>query len=168
MNDRQDLHDDRTPAAVSPTESPERRMPDEIRAHIMVDPDYVDCFRLATAEPTTWSPERWARTALDDIAGAKGQFIWRVVLGLRLAPGAPDHVAGWRIAERAPSWIRVEATGWLIAGEILVHLDDEYASMVTAVRYHRRPAARVWRALSGIHRKAVPELLDEVDALRRR
>lgn len=164
MNDRPEDLDTRAVLA----ERPDRRIPDDLRPHLLADADYVDCFRHATDAASTWSPEQWARVTLDQLAGAKGQFIWRVVLALRLAPRTrPGHVAGWRIAEHGPTWIRLEATGPLISGEIVIHLDDTYASMITSVRFHNRFAALQWRTLSGIHRKAVPELLRDADRLRR-
>ncbi|MFF2084115.1 hypothetical protein ACFVVM_10080 [Nocardia sp. NPDC058176] len=137
-------------------------IPQEIAELTMADPDHVDCQRLLTDQAASCPPERWARVALDDIGGAQGQFIWRAVLGLRLASrSAPGHVAGWRIAEQTPTWIRLEAAGWLIAGEILVHLDDEHLSLVTALRYRRRLAAYVWGALQGFHGRVAPSLLRE-------
>ncbi|WP_344533725.1 hypothetical protein [Streptomyces albiaxialis] len=88
-------------------------------------PDYVDVFTLTTPEPTDIPPERWARAAFEDVAGLGGQFIWRVLLGLRLARrrrSSPTHIAGWRIAGRGDDWIRVEARSWMLTGHLVVHV----------------------------------------------
>src|SRR4030095_2763317 len=74
----------------------------------MERPDYVDLFTATTDRAAPASPEQWARTALDRVAGSGGQFIWRRVLGLRLA-SSPQRVAGWTIADRGGDWVRLEA-----------------------------------------------------------
>lgn len=164
MDDRQQVSAQQASTGDAPesTVIQVREIPPEIVALTMIDPDHIDCLRLATDRASTCSPEHWAHVALDEVAGAKGQFVWRALLGLRLAPrGSADHIAGWRIADRAPTWIRLEASGWMMTGEILVHFDDEYLSLVTVVRFRRRIAAYVWGALSGVHARVAPKLLLE-------
>jgi hypothetical protein len=135
-------------------------VPEAIRSlSTMADPDYVDCFILATSAARDLPAEEWA-LATDEVIGLAGQFVWRGVLGLRLAPrSSPDHVGGWTIVERGDDWIRLEAESWLVTAHIVVLVDDERLSAATFVRYQRRIAAAVWRPLSVLHRRAVPGFL---------
>ena len=71
-----------------------------------------------------------------DVGGRGAQFIWRVLLGMRLR-AAPDRVAGWQIADRGEDWIRIEATSWFLTGHLVVQADDEHVSLATFIRYDR-------------------------------
>ena len=123
-------------------------------------PDYADLFTLTTDDAARRSPEQWARAALEDVAGLQGQVIWRVMLGLRLKwRSSPDHVAGWRIADRSDRWIRLEARSWMLTGHLVMHVADQQVSLATFIRYDRPAAARVWSRLSPIHRRVAPDLL---------
>ncbi|MGW2207071.1 hypothetical protein [Streptomyces sp. NPDC001774] len=135
-------------------------IPQAIRALSPTDPDYIDVFTLTTNDASHRSPDQWARAAFEDVAGLKGQFIWRVLLGLRLKRRAsPDHVAGWMIADRCDRGIRLEAHSWMLTGHLVVHVDDEQVSLATILRYDRPIAARIWSPLSAVHRRLAPDLL---------
>lgn len=135
-------------------------IPQAVRALSPTDPDYIDVFTLITHDASHRSPEQWARAAFEDVAGLQGQFIWRVLLGLRLQRRAsPDHVAGWRIADRSDRGIRLEAHSWMLTGHLVVQVDDEQVSLATIVRYDRPIAARIWSPLSSVHRRLAPGLL---------
>ena len=83
-----------------PSVTQQRTIPEAIRSLSGMDsPDYIDLFTVATNEAADASPERWSRTALEDVAGLGGQFIWRGVLGLRLKSRALDG-AGGRMEDR--------------------------------------------------------------------
>ncbi|MEU7134975.1 DUF2867 domain-containing protein [Streptomyces sp. NPDC046261] len=147
-------------AAAPPAVHRQHEIPAEIRA--LVGPEkngYADVFTLA-ADGTATSPEQWARALFEDVAGLQGQFIWRVLLGLRLRRRpSPQHIAGWRTAERRDGWIRLEAHSWMLTGHLVVRTGDGQVSMATAVRYRRPTAARVWPPLAALHRRLVPGLL---------
>src|SRR5262249_19156284 len=126
----------------------------------LAKPDYVDLFTVAAASATRRSPEQWARAGLEDAAGLGGQFVWRVLLGLRLGSvTSPDRVGGWKIAKRSKGWIRLRAASWFLTAEIVVSVDDGTASVATFIGYDRAVAALVWPALSAGHRRAMPGLL---------
>lgn len=139
----------------------QRNVPDAIRSLSTLDsPDYVDLFTVTTREAAEKSPEQWARAGVEDAAGLAGQFVWRVLLGLRLERrSSPDHVGGWRIADRGDSWIRLEAASWFLTAHIVVHVDDGEVSVATFIRYDRPIAALVWPPVSIGHRQAMPGLL---------
>jgi len=140
-----------------------RPVPEEILAlSPMTDPGYVDVFSMARGLSGR-SPEQWARAMFEDIGGRGAQFIWRVLLGMRLR-AAPDRVAGWEIADRGEDWIRIEAKSWFLTGHLVVQADDEHVSLATFVRYDRPFAAFVWRPLSTQHRRLSPGLLREAYA----
>lgn len=119
--------------------------------------DYVDHFTMAGAIPSV-SAQRWARTVTEDVLGHRAQFVWRVLLGLRLR-SAPERIAGWRVADRAEDLVRLEADSWFLTANVVVRTDDRHVSMVTLIRYDRAVAARAWPPLSVLHRRAVPGAL---------
>ena len=83
----------------------QRTIPEAIRVISGMDrPDYIDVFTVTTNGVANATPEQWSRTALEEVAGRGGQFIWRGVLGLRLKSWpSMERVAGWRIADRGAS-----------------------------------------------------------------
>lgn len=140
-------------------------VPAEVRSHGSLDsPDYVDF----TASPTgaiDRSPEEWARAVLEDTpTGRSAPTLWRL-LGLRLGPRpSPDHVQGWRIADRGESWIRLETSSWFMTAHALVHAAEEQLSLALFLRYDRAIAALIWAPVSVLHRRAVPVMLHQAVA----
>ncbi|MGW7364871.1 hypothetical protein ACWGI8_15925 [Streptomyces sp. NPDC054841] len=152
------VRDSRVGTASVPAVRQQQPVPERIRAlSTMTDPGYVDLFTMAGGLPGR-SPEQWARVLFEDGAGRAGQFIWRVLLGLRLT-ASPDRVAGWRIADRGDDWIRLEARSWFLTGHLVVQADDEQVSLATFVRYDRPVASRIWPPLAKKHRQFAPDLL---------
>ena len=150
----------------------QRETPPEIRSMSAIPrPDYVDVFTLTSPDASRWTAEQWARAAFEDVAGLGGQFIFRVLLGLRLAPRrSPGHVAGWRIdgrgvAERpsiqhhGEGWIRLAASSWMLTGNLILHVDGDQVSLATLNRFDRPTGRRVWRLLSPLHRALAPGVL---------
>ncbi|MGW5385440.1 hypothetical protein [Nocardia sp. NPDC003963] len=124
--------------------------------------DYADQFTIVPAPGRSATPEEWARTALDEVAGIRGQFVWRIVLGLRLwRRSAPGQVAGWPIVERGATWITLGARSWLLSGRLVLELAGETVSIATFLRYERGLGARVWTVVSPRHRRFAPVLLTE-------
>lgn len=128
----------------------------------MESPDYIDLFTVTTHGAADASPEQWARTAIEDVAGLGGQFIWRGVLGLRLQSRPPtERVGGWKIADRGKDWIRLEASSWFLTAHLVIRLDDEHLSIGTFIRYHHPIAALIWVPASAVHRRLMPGLLHQ-------
>ncbi|MET8798190.1 hypothetical protein ABZV91_17365 [Nocardia sp. NPDC004568] len=156
---------------LRPTAEPVARRQHEIgesvRAHSgMAVYDYADQFTIDTPPGAAATPEEWARTALGDVAGARGQFVWRVVLGLRLRRrSSAGQVAGWPIVERGATWITLGARSWLISGRLVLELSDGTASVATFVHYERRLGERIWAAVSPGHRRFAPVLLTEASRI---
>jgi len=122
--------------------------------------DYVDLFTVVTDGAAGGSPEQWAHAGLEDAAGLAGQFVWRVLCGLRLErQPSPGHVAGWTIVDRGDSWIRLEAASWFMTAQLVVQVDDGQVSIATFIHYDLPVAAFVWPVLSVGHRQAMPGLL---------
>ncbi|MFI6155989.1 hypothetical protein ACIBCA_25275 [Kitasatospora sp. NPDC051170] len=159
---------------TAPPVSRQREIPEEIRA--LMGPGqrgYADLFALAT-DGTIATPEVWARAMLEQVAGIQGQFVWRVLLGLRLRPrprprlrrgASPQHIAGWRIAERREGLIRVEAHGRMLTGNLVVRTDGDQVSLATVLRYRSPAGARIWKRLSAVHRRLTPDLLRDAHRL---
>src|SRR5262245_24817043 len=98
--------------------------------------DYIDVFSVTTNGAAEATPEQWFRTALVDVAGRGGQFIWRGVLGLRLkSQPSTERVAGWRIADRGKDWIRLEASSWFMSAHLVARLDGAMLVAGTFIRY---------------------------------
>jgi hypothetical protein len=144
-----------------PTVFQQRNVPETTRSRsTLTSPDYVDLFTITRAGAAGGSPEQWARAAVEDAAGLAGQFVWRVLCGLRLERRrSPDYVGGWKIADRGDSWIRLEAASWFMTAHIVIQVDDGQLSVATFIRYDRPMAAFVWPPLSAGHRLAMPGLL---------
>lgn len=142
-----------------PTVLQRRDIPDSISELTPMAYDYVDLFTAEGAGVGT-SPEQWARAGIDHAAGLGGQFVWRIVLGLRLGPRrSPELVAGWAIADRSDTWIRLEASSWHLTAHLVVVVEDRRLSVATFIRYDRLIAKLVWPRLAAIHRRAMPGLL---------
>ncbi|MEU3601938.1 hypothetical protein ABZ714_24960 [Streptomyces sp. NPDC006798] len=155
--------------SVAPEIREEPGIPPAISAVVPPGHDYGDVYTLVTPGASDTSPEEWARTALDEVAGRKGWFVWRVILGLRLRRGpSPDRIAGWRIAERRDGLVLLEARSWMITGHIVVHVRGDEVSLATVVHFERPAGARVWSALTPLHRRGAPELLRDAHTARLR
>ncbi len=144
-----------------PTVLEQRNVPEAIRSlSTLASHDYVDLFTVTTSAAEDWSPEQWARAGIDYAAGLAGQFVWRVLLGLRLERRPqPDYLAGWRIVSRGDNRIVLEAASWLLTAQIVVQVGAGQVSVATFIRYDRAMAAIVWLPLSVGHRRAMPGLL---------
>lgn len=148
-----------------------RNVPDPVRSlSTLENPDYVDLFTLTTADAHRWSAEQWARAVLEGVLGLQAQLLWRVLLGLRLSwRPTPNHVAGWRIAQRGDGWLRLEAASWFMTVHLVVQARDDQVSLATVVRSDRPVAARIWTPVSKKHRQVAPGLLRKaLDRLRTR
>src|SRR5438093_4226600 len=132
-------------------------IPEAIRSHdTLADPDYVDLFTITTPRARDASPEEWARAALEDSPSARRfAFIpWRILLQLRLGPRhSPDHVHGWKIADRGDNWIRLETASWSLTCHAVVRIDEGQVSGALFVRYDHPIAALVWPLVSIGHRR---------------
>jgi hypothetical protein len=148
-----------------------RPVPEAVRAaDTMAAPDYVDGFSVPVpggASATT--AEQWARAIFDDAPRTLYYFVvigWRVVLGLRFGPRpSPEHVIGWRLAERGENWVRIEVGSTMLEAHIVFWLDPDRLTFSTSAHYERRRAQLIWIALSPVHGVVVPMLLRS--ALRR-
>jgi hypothetical protein len=126
----------------------------------LADPDYVDVFTLRTSRATDRSSEAWARAVLEQTpVGRSAPRLWRA-LGLRLGPrSSPDHVQGWRIADRGDGWIRLEASSWFMTAHAVVHVEEGRVAVALFLRYEHAVAALIWPPVSLMHRRAVPVML---------
>jgi hypothetical protein len=148
----------------------QRTIPEVIRALSGMDrPDYIDVFTVTTNGAADATPEQWFRTALEDVAGRGGQFIWRGVLGLRLqSRPSTEQVAGWKIADRGEDWIRLEASSWFMTAHLVTRLDDGQLFAGTFIRYDHPIAPFIWVPASAVHRRMMPGLLVKTVRLRAR
>ncbi|WP_280390885.1 hypothetical protein [Nocardia brasiliensis] len=155
---------DRKDAPASEFEPPVRELQDipaSLRAlGTLADADYSDAFTLSTDAGPKWTPDQWAHAAFEDVAGLGGQFIWRVLLGMRLAwRRSSTHIAGWRIVGHGDDWIRLEAHSWMLVGQLVIKVEKQQVTLLTVIRYDRPLAATVWQRLSVKHRGLAPGLL---------
>jgi hypothetical protein len=148
----------------------QRTIPESIRALSGMDrPDYIDVFTVTTNGVADATPEQWFRTALEDVAGRGGQFIWRGVLGLRLkSRPSTERVGGWKIADRGEDWIRLEASSWFMTVHLVTRLDDGQLFAGTFIRYDHPIAPLIWVPASAVHRRMMPGLLVKTIRLRGR
>ncbi len=122
----------------------------------LADADYADIV-TATIDVTPAEPEQVIHATLNGLP--RGllvliPFVQRVFLGLRLKlRPSPDHLLGWKIADRGEHWIRIEAASWFLTGHVVMHVDRGQVSLASFIRYDRRLAAFVWPPVSLIHRR---------------
>jgi hypothetical protein len=129
--------------------------------------DYGDRVSMSTDSSAT--PEQWARAMFGDEPNALQVVIWRGFLGLRLTRGrSSELVAGWRVGGRGDGWIRLEATSWLLYGNLVVEAARGQVALGTYLHYRRRLGRAVWFALSPVHRRLAPGLLPSAAARLRR
>ncbi|GAB3656265.1 hypothetical protein GCM10027589_15780 [Actinocorallia lasiicapitis] len=122
------------------------------------DLDYIDQFTLDTDLEAT--PEQWARALFGDVPNPTEKLIWSGILRLRLHPGRSPHtVAGWRIAERDTTWIRLETTSPFLTCHLLIHTGEKHISLTTCLRYDKPLGRLLWSPLSAVHRRLAPALL---------
>jgi hypothetical protein len=150
--------------------SQQHTIPEAIRALSGMDrPDYIDVFTVTTNGAAGATAEQWCRTALEDVAGRGGQFIWRRVLGLRLKSWpSTERLAGWNIADRGEGWIRLEASSWFMMAHLVTRLDDGQLFAGTFIRYDHPIAPLIWMPASTVHRRMMPGLLVKTVRLRAR
>ena len=122
---------------------------------------------MTTNGATDASAEQWCRTAIENVAGRGGQFIWRGVLGLRLkSRPSTERVGGWKIADRGEDWIRLEASSWFLTAHLVTRLGDGHLSAGTFIRYDHPIARLIWVPASAVHRRKMPGLLRQTVRLR--
>ena len=145
-------------------------IPDAIRSLSgMERPDSIDLFTVSTDGVANASPEQWSRTAIEDVAGPRGQFIWRRVLGLRLrSQPSAERMGGWKIADRGRDWIRLEASSWFLTAHLVIRLDDGHLFAGTFIRYDHPIAPLIWVPISAAHRRLMPGLLEHTVRARAR
>jgi hypothetical protein len=133
-------------------------VPATIRA-LATPHDYVDLFVAGTPQATLTSPEQWARAAIEH-ANPVGTFLaWRAVCGLHLDDNAPEHIGGWRIADRGHDWIRLAAAGRFMSAQMVFHVDRGQVGFATFVRYDSLSGRLIWNAASVVHRRVAPDFL---------
>ena len=142
----------------------QREVPEAIRSlGALASADYADIVTATLDETPSGTPEQLIRATLNDVPRGLRFFIpvvQRVLLGLRLQlRPSPDHLLGWKIADRGESWMRIEAASWFLTGHVVMQIDDRQISFASFIRYDRRPAAFVWPAVSLIHRQVALALV---------
>jgi hypothetical protein len=139
-------------------------VPEAVRAlTTLAEPDYVDLFTVTTPQATDNSAEEWARAVLEQapLARRNARMLWRLI-GLRLGPPhSPDHVQGWKIAERGDNWLRIETASWYLTAQAVCLVNEDQVSLSLSLRYDRPIAAFVWARVSGPHQRAVPVMLHQ-------
>jgi hypothetical protein len=142
----------------------QRNVPESIRSlDTLAKFDYTDIVTGTVSETPDRTPEQWARVTLAGLPRPLlliVPFIQRAILGLRLElRPSPDHLLGWKIAERGENWVRIEAASWFLTGHVVIRIEDGQMSFATFVRYDRPPAALVWPPVSLIHRQVAKALV---------
>ena len=139
-------------------------MPAEVLARSPLIADYIDHFALSGDFQA--SPEHYARAMFGDVPSAAEVFIWQGLLQLRLSKGVSSRaVAGWRIAENSPEWIRLEAQSHSLTVHLVVATLNSQLALTTFVRYDHRFGWWAWKPLSAVHRRLAPSLFADAAVL---
>jgi hypothetical protein len=149
-----------------------REVPDAIRSlAALARADYADIV-TATIGETPAEPEEFVRAVLEDLPRALLLlivFVQRIFLGFRLElRRSPDHLLGWRIADRGEDWLRIETASWFLAASVVMHAGEGRLSLASFIRYERRLAAFVWPPVSVVHRRVALALARRAVRVQRR
>ncbi|HEV3360063.1 MAG TPA: hypothetical protein VG247_24895 [Pseudonocardiaceae bacterium] len=146
-------------------------LPDEISATTsttppaLADPDYTAAFELLLPEPTTRSPEGWARAVFEDAPTALRWFIrtgWRFPLGFQLGPsGSLAHVLGCRIIRADRTTVVLEQRSPLMTAHNIVFVERSRIVWTTIVRYQHPLARPLWSVSAALHHQILPYLLTQ-------
>ena len=141
-------------------------VPEAVRSLItLTDPDYTDLFTITTPAAADRSAEEWARAVLEHAGGRPARVLWRL-MGLRLGPRhSPGHVEGWKIAARGDNWLRVETASWYLTAQAICLVEEGQVSISLSLRYDRPIAALAWAVVSGLHQRAIPDMLRQAAGL---
>jgi hypothetical protein len=135
-----------------------RVVPDHMRARDTFErAHYADFFTMPRPAQLQATPTDWARAVCTLTATA--MFVWRGVVGLRLRPGAPNHVGGWRIDAETEDWTRIEARSWLLSAHVVFGVEPDKLSLSTFIRYDNPLARVVWPPVAVLHQRAVPIMM---------
>jgi hypothetical protein len=130
--------------------------------------DYIDLFTIRTPRAGAHSAEEWARAVLEraPLSRQGSRVLWTFI-GLRLgATGSPDHVQGWRIADRSENLVRLETSSWYLRAQALCVVERDDVSLSLSLEYSRPEVARiVWKFVAGPHQRAVPVMLRQAAQL---
>jgi hypothetical protein len=157
------LRPPRDTRAASSTVRLQREVPEAIRAlGALANASYADIV-TATIDQTPADPEQVVRTVLGELPRALLlliPFVQRVFLGFRLKlRDSPEHLIGWKIADRGENWMRIETASWFLTAHVVMHVDEGRISLASFLRYERWPAPLVWPPVSVIHRQVALALV---------
>lgn len=145
-------------AVTNPVVVWQRSVPEAIGSLDTLDrTDYADLFRTDIRAVPARSIEEWVREVLT--RGPRGlttlvPIVHRYVLGLDLGKGGtPENLFGWKVTEHTSTWMRLEASGWLITAQLVVRADRGELAVGTFVRYNHPLARVIWPPVSLVHRQ---------------
>ncbi|MCM6774024.1 DUF2867 domain-containing protein [Nocardia sp. CDC159] len=130
----------------------------------MESAEYSSAFELGTnarRRPAEW----WARAVFEGAPAVVRAVValgWRLVLRLRLGT-ADDHVLGWRIVERKPDVVVLEAVSPLLRAQNIVVTTESAVTWSTLVRFDRPIARPIWAVVRPFHHLTIPYLLRRAD-----
>jgi hypothetical protein len=148
-------------------------VPEAIRSREdLAGADRTITYELAAGDAQSMSAEQWARATWEGAPTIVRWFLtlgWRLILGLRLAPGrSPTHVLGWQMLDDRPDTVTLQARSALITGHNVVIVRESTVLWTTLVRYERPIARPIWRLLEPVHRIVLPYTLTHAGKMRQR
>lgn len=121
--------------------------------------DFACAYEVVVRPDDNRSAEEWARAAWEGAPAPLRWFMlagWRVVLGLRLGPlQSPDHILGWRIADRRPDETVCQLRSKFLDAYNTFSLTDGRLVWSTFVSYERPIGRVIWPPVSLLHRVLV-------------
>jgi hypothetical protein len=123
------------------------------------EPDYSDCFRIASV-PGGHSAADWARATLRGADGTFSRVVWQGILGFALSSGAPNTLVGWPIVQDTFERFVLQTGGRLMSGRMVFELDGDEVRWTTSLRYDRSIAAAIWAVVGPAHRRIAPQSLE--------
>jgi hypothetical protein len=124
--------------------------------------DYEDAYEIAAPAAEAVSAEQWARSVFEG-AVALAPLLhlgWSLYCRLDLAArGSRGAVLGWRIVDRTPEVVVLDADGSSVHAQLVIWTTSSTLNFSTFVHYKNRGGRLLFTSIKALHRRLVPYLL---------
>jgi hypothetical protein len=124
--------------------------------------DYEDAYEIVAPAADAVGAEQWARSIFEG-AVALAPLLhlgWSLYCRLDLAArSSRDAVLGWRIVDRSPEVVVLDADGSSVHAQLVIWTTSSTLNLSTFVHYKNRGGRLLFTSIKALHRRLVPYLL---------
>jgi hypothetical protein len=133
--------------------------------------DYEDAFAVELGSARVRTAEQWARAILEGAPLAMRNGLRRswLALGLKLDAAPPERsVLGWEVRRSTPDYVLLGADSRIgMPAELLVTRHKRAVRIATFLEHRNAAARALWATVEPAHRRIVPRVLVQAQALDR-